>query len=239
MSGYAGRHRDAVAPGAKGAQVAPVVGVGAVGRRRRRALLLVAGLAVVLAALSLVAYPTIAGRDGAATGPPSPTVPPEAGLQLLGRQGDLADLARQREEVGQGTSTAVAPTDPPTSASSTTAPSESPTSSAVATAVTGRAAGTPGGQAGTTPPASPRTSPSASTTPSPSTTTTDSTRTAARGMLAGFGFADNEFGCLNAMWNRLGLWGTVAQARSGLAYIQGRYGTPCAAWDHVRATGEY
>jgi len=239
MSGYAGRHRDAVAPGAKGAQVAPVVGVGAVGRRRRRALLLVAGLAVVLAALSLVAYPTIAGRDGAATGPPSPTVPPEAGLQLLGRQGDLADLARQREEVGQGTSTAVAPTDPPTSTSSTTAPSESPTSSAVATAVTGRAAGTPGGQAGTTPPASPRTSPSASTTPSPSTTTTDSTRTAARGMLAGFGFADNEFGCLNAMWNRLGLWGTVAQARSGLAYIQGRYGMPCAAWDHVRATGEY
>ena len=239
MSGYAGRHRDAVVPGAKGAQVAPVVGVGAVGRRRRWALLLVAGFAVVLAALSLVAYPTIAGRDGAATGPPSPTVPPEAGLQLLGRQGDLADLARQREEVGQGTSTAVAPTDPPTSASSTTAPGESPTSSAVATAVTGRAAGTLGGQAGTTPPASPRTSPSASTTPSPSTTTTDSTRTAARGMLAGFGFADNEFGCLNAMWNRLGLWGTVAQARSGLAYIEGRYGTPCAAWDHVRATGEY
>ena len=245
MSGYAGRHRDAVAPGAKGAQVAPVVGVGAVGRRRRWALLLVAGFAVVLAALSLVAYPTIAGRDGAATGPPSPTVPPEAGLQLLGRQGDLADLARQREEVGQGTSTAVAPTDPPTSASSTTAPSESPTSSAAATArwsapaaVTGRAAGTPGGPAGTTPPASPRTSPSASTTPSPSTTT-DSTRTAARGMLAGFGFADNEFGCLNAMWNRLGLWGTVAQARSGLAYIEARYGTPCAAWDHVRATGEY
>ena len=238
MSGYAGRHRDAVAPGAKGAQVAPVVGVGAVGQRRRRALLLVAGLAVVLAALSLVAYPTIAGRDGAATGPPSPTVPQEAGLQLLGRQGDLADLARQREEVGQGTATAVAPTDPPTSASSTTAPSESPTSSAVATAVTGRAAGTPGGPAGTTPPVSPRTSPSASTTPSPSTTT-DSTRTAARGMLAGFGFADNEFGCLNAMWNRLGLWGTVAQARSGLAYIEGRYGTPCAAWDHVRATGEY
>ena len=239
MSGYAGRHRDAVAPGAKGAQVAPVVGVGAVGRRRRRALLLVAGFAVVLAALSLVAYPTIAGRDGASTGPPSPTVPPEAGLQLLGRQGDQADLARQREEVGQGTATAVAPTDPPTSASSTTAPSESPTSSAVATAVRGRAAATPGGPAGTTPPASPRTSPSASTTPSPSTTATDSTRTAARGKLAGFGFADNEFGCLNAMWNRLGLWGTVAQAQSGLAYIQGRYGTPCAAWDHVRATGEY
>ena len=236
MSGYAGRHRDAVAPGAKGAQVAPVVGVGAVGRRRRRALLLVAGLAVVLAALSLVAYPTIAGRDGAATGPQSPTVPPEAGLQLLGRQGDLADLARQREEVGQGTSTAVAPTDPPTSASPTTAPGESPTSSAAATAVTGRAAGVP---AGTTPPASPRTSPSASTTPSPSTTATDSTRTATRGMLAGFGFADNEFGCLNAMWNRLGLWGTVAEVRSGLAYIKGRYGTPCAAWDHVRATGEY
>jgi len=110
--------------------------------------LLVAGFAVVLAALSLVAYPTIAGRDGAATGPPSPTVPPEAGLQLLGRQGDLADLARQREEVGQGTSAAVAPTDPPTSASSTPAPGESPTSSAVATAVTGRAAGTLGGMNG-------------------------------------------------------------------------------------------
>ena len=131
MSGYAGRHRDAVVPGATAAQVAPVL---AVGRRRRWALLLVAGFAVVLAALSLVAYPTIAGRDGAATGPPSPTVPPEAGLQLLGRQGDLADLARQREEVGQGTSAAVAPTDPPTSASSTTAPGESPTSSAVAAA---------------------------------------------------------------------------------------------------------
>jgi len=56
-------------------------------------------------------------------------------------------------------------------------------------------------------------------------------------MLAGFGFADKEFGCLNAMWNRLGLWGT--EARAGLAYIEGRYGTPCAAWDHVRATGEY
>jgi len=52
-------------------------------KQRRNAVI----TAVVLAALSLVAYPTIAGRDGAATGPPSPTVPPEAGLQLLGRQG--------------------------------------------------------------------------------------------------------------------------------------------------------
>ena len=56
-------------------------------------------------------------------------------------------------------------------------------------------------------------------------------------MLAEFGFADSEFGCLNALWNRLGLWGTVAQARSGLAYIKGRYGTPCAAWDHVQGDG--
>ena len=236
MSGYAGRHRDAVTPGAR-APGRPVVI--AVGRRRRWALLLAAGFAVVLAALSLVAYPTIAGRDGAATGPPSPTVPPEAGLQLLGRQGDLADLARQREEVGQGTSTAVAPTDPPTSASSTTAPGESPTSSAAATAVTGRAAGI-ARRAGRHDPAGVASDVTQRLDHAePEHDRDDSTRTAARGMLAGFGFADNEFGCLNAMWNRLGLWGTVAQARSGLAYIKGRYGTPCAAWDHVRATGEY
>jgi len=31
----------------------------------------------------------------------------------------------------------------------------------------------------------------------------------------------------------------AATVRSGLAYIKGRYGTPCAAWDHVRSTGEY
>ena len=74
MSGYAGRHRDAVAPGAKGAQVAPVVGVGAVGRRRRRALL-VAGLAVVLWVVSGFIRDRQIARGQAAGGPRSAAAP--------------------------------------------------------------------------------------------------------------------------------------------------------------------
>jgi resuscitation-promoting factor RpfB len=201
----------------------------------------------VLAALSLVAYPTITGRDGAATGPASPTVPPEAGLQLLGRQGDLHDPAQQRQEV-LGTSTTVAPTDTttPTATSASTLGEAGSTSSAARTSAPARTAatvgssGTPSASVATTPPASSRTTPSASTTaPGSTTTASDSTRTATRAMLAEFGFADSEFGCLNALWNRLGLWGTVAQARSGLAYIKSRYGSPCAAWDHVKGGGGY
>jgi hypothetical protein len=31
----------------------------------------------------------------------------------------------------------------------------------------------------------------------------------------------------------------ATQIRWGLTYIQGRYGSPCAAWDHEQATGWY
>ncbi len=41
------------------------------------------------------------------------------------------------------------------------------------------------------------------------------------------------------MWTRLDKWGSVAQVRPGLGYIKSRYGTPCAAWDHVQETGQY
>ena len=125
MSGYAGRHRDAVTR-CPGAQVAPA-GVG--GRRRRRGLACSSRGRGGGGRPRPVRHPTIAGRDGAATGPPSPTVPPEAGLQMLGRQGDLADLAEQRRGGRPGPSTAIAPTDPPTRVVRDGA-RESPTSSA-------------------------------------------------------------------------------------------------------------
>jgi hypothetical protein len=31
----------------------------------------------------------------------------------------------------------------------------------------------------------------------------------------------------------------ATQIRSGLTYIQGRYGSPCGAWDHEEADGWY
>jgi len=97
----------------------------------------------------------------------------------------------------------------------------------------------------TTQPSTTRSAAPETTTPSVSSSTPlttespDNPRAVAHALFPDFGFPDNEFGCLNAAWNRLGLWSTAAAVRPGLIYLKGRYGTPCDAWDHVRRTGSY
>ena len=228
MSGYAGRHRDALT----GAPVAATPG-----HRRGRAILL-AAVAVAVVVAGLFAIPMLTQVDG---GPPSsttPTVPPEAGLQLLGRQGDLGDLAEQRQQVGQDVTTTGTPDGSPTDSATTPSSSES-TSPSDGLSPEALAASASSASRSTTPTGASRTSPSTTSTPTAASTTEPNPRSAAKAMFPAFGFADSEFGCLNAMWNRLDRWGTVAQVRPGLAYIKSRYGTPCAAWDQVRATGQY
>lgn len=93
----------------------------------------------------------------------------------------------------------------------------------------------------------------------------------ARGMLAEFGWGDDQFGCLVELWNHESGWNVNAynassgaggipqalpaskmasagadwatnpatQIRWGLGYIQGRYGSPCGAWDSFSANGWY
>jgi len=232
MSGYAGRHRDALT----GAPVATTSD-----QSRRRAILL-AAVAVAVVVAGLFAVPVIF-QVGGGPGPGSPTVPPEAGLQMLGRQGDLGDLAERRQEVGPGATPTTPDGQPTDSATSTTASPSSPASPADETSpgaltasgttdTTRTAPRTPTGSSGTKPV-------STSSSGGSTTSTAPSARTVARDMLPEFGFADSEFGCLNAMWNRLDTWGSTAQVRPGLAYVKSHYGTPCAAWDHVRETGQY
>ncbi|MEP6650462.1 MAG: hypothetical protein ABJA74_11215 [Lapillicoccus sp.] len=235
MSVYAGRHRDAMSP----APVAPV----APDRRGRRAVLGVA-VAVAVVGVGLVAYPTITRVQDERAGQRPATAPSESGLQLLARQGDAAD---QHAEVGAGDPTT---TDPVQSAQQS--PTEAGVSAVAGTPGTDRSAtgtsafsSTSSRSTSATSSATSR-STSSATLSSTSSATSSLTSVAAynaravgRAMLPGFGFADSEFGCLNAMWTRLDRWGSAAQTRSGLAYIQKRYGTPCAAWAHVRETGEY
>jgi hypothetical protein len=225
MSGYAGRHRDALT----GALVA------AAGDRSRRRVIVLAAVAVaaVVAALFAVSMVTQVNGEGPTA---SPTVPPEAGLHLLGRQGDLGDLAEQRQAVGQGVTTTTPdgqPTDSATTSEASSATDEASPEALAASAsrTAGSTANTPG-VAGVSPKAS-------STSTAAASATEPNPRSVAKGMFSAFGFADSEFGCLNAMWNRLDKWGSVADVRPGLAYIKSRDATPCAGWDHVRATGQY
>lgn len=225
MSGYAGRHRDALT-GASAAAAA---------NRRSRQVILLAAAAIAVVVVGLFAIPLILRLDDGPA-PASPTVPPEAGLQVLGRLGDLADLADQRREVGPGV-TATTPDGQPTE---TATASSSPTSPADETSPGALAAG-PARTSGSTTAASgaSRPAPSSTSTPPAASTTESTPRSVAKALFPAFGFADSEFGCLNAMWNRLDTWGSTAQVRPGLAYVKSHYGTPCAAWDHVRETGQY
>jgi hypothetical protein len=204
----------------------------------------------VLLLLSVLVYPSLAGNNTPSGGGRPVTAPTsDRGLQYLGQQ----------EAVGAGTEWPTGPTNAvtlpsvatadPTSTVSTastddpgspTAPDDPGTTSAAAGSSSPRgstssSAETPATSAtprtGTTPPGS-------SSTPS-GTSSADNPRAVAQALFPEFGFPANEFGCLNAAWNRLGLWSTAAAVRPGLIYVKGRYGTPCAAWDHVRTTGNY
>ena len=162
-------------------------------------------------------------------------MPPEAGLQLLGRQGDLGDLAEQRQQVGHGL-TATTPDGQPTEPRRRRArrplrPTAESRSAGGERLVAVEIHDRPTGAS--------RTRTQHTSTPPAASTTESNPRSVAKALFPAFGFADSEFGCLNAMWNRLDTWGSVAQVRPGLAYVKSRYGTPCAAWDHVRETGQY
>jgi uncharacterized protein YabE (DUF348 family) len=102
----------------------------------------------------------------------------------------------------------------------------------------------------------------AGTAPSPGTA-----QSIARGMLSSFGFGDDQWGCLQTLWNYESGWNVHAanpsgaygipqalpgskmgtgwqddasvQIRWGLGYIKSRYGTPCGAWSYWQAHGWY
>jgi hypothetical protein len=85
-------------------------------------------------------------------------------------------------------------------------------------------------------------------------------------MAASYGWTGGQWDCLDWLWTRESGWNDYAanptsdargipqdingwsdyapgdaagQIRWGLAYIQGRYGTPCAAWSHETADSWY
>jgi uncharacterized protein YabE (DUF348 family) len=88
-----------------------------------------------------------------------------------------------------------------------------------------------------------------------------------RSMLGSFGFGDDQWGCLQTLWNHESGWRVYAanpsgaygipqalpgskmgpgwqndatvQIRWGLGYIKSRYGTPCGAWSFWQAHGWY
>ena len=93
----------------------------------------------------------------------------------------------------------------------------------------------------------------------------------AMGALGSYGWGQDQFQCLNRLWERESGWRTNAtnpssgaygiaqaypasgyasagsdwlsnyrtQVNWGLSYISGRYGSPCAAWDHSESVGWY
>jgi hypothetical protein len=86
-------------------------------------------------------------------------------------------------------------------------------------------------------------------------------------MAAKYGWGDDQFSCLNSLWNRESGWrvnaanpsgaygipqalpgskmgagwqsSATVQVDWGLGYIKSRYGTPCGAWGHSQSTGWY
>ncbi len=105
----------------------------------------------------------------------------------------------------------------------------------------------------------------------PSSVPAGSAQQIASAMLGGYGWGQDQFGCLDALWGHESGWSATAsnpstgaygipqalpgskmasagsdwqtsaatQIRWGLGYIQGLYGSPCAAWSHEQATGWY
>lgn len=230
VSEYAGRHRDAASP-------VPAEDGGG----RRHAGLLAVAVAAVVTAVGLITYLTLTAVELGPSAERTATPSVQAEVQLLGRPGGALDLGDLRQEVGQAPQTTADPTprgDSPSPESRirpTAAPSgaESAASSPAGTASTAISTG-PGGSRTS------RSAPSGSATSSTASSTAEANaRTVARAMLPQFGWSGREFGCLSAMWTRLGLWGSTTQVRPGLGYIAGRYGSPCAAWAQVRETGQY
>lgn len=103
--------------------------------------------------------------------------------------------------------------------------------------------------------------------PAPAPVSAGDPRAIARQLAAQRGWGDDQFNCLNALWNRESGWNVHAANRSGaygipqalpgskmgagwqndatvqitwgLNYIAGRYGNPCGAWSHSQSTGWY
>lgn len=126
---------------------------------------------------------------------------------------------------------------------------------------------------GTTAPSSSGSSGSSgSTTPAPSGAYTGTDpRSIARGMLSAYGWGDDQWSCLDNLWQKESNWNPYAQnpssgaygipqslpgnkmasagsdwrtnaatqIRWGLGYIDGRYGSPCAAWAHSQRVNWY
>ncbi|HEU4998890.1 MAG TPA: hypothetical protein VFT68_08085 [Lapillicoccus sp.] len=229
-SGYAGRHRDPVAPAAE----APPTG------HSHQLLWLFGGAVVVVMLLfSVLVYPSLTGSQTPQTGArPATSSTSDRGLQFLGAPeggGTGTEWPNGASTLSSDPSTtSTTSTADPTSSTATTEPG---TTSAEVPTPSRRAPVSPAPST-SNPPAPGTTPPVTSSTPS-GTATADNPRVVARTLFPQFGFADSQFGCLNTMWNRLGLWGTAAQVRPGLIYVKGRYGTPCAAWDEVQRTGSY
>jgi hypothetical protein len=97
-------------------------------------------------------------------------------------------------------------------------------------------------------------------------TTTGANVDLGRQMAAGYGWTGQQFNCLDWLWTRESGWNAYAanptsdargipqningwsayppgepapQIAWGLAYIKGRYGSPCTAWQHEEANSWY
>ena len=231
-SGYAGRHRDPVAPAA---------GAEATGQSHHWVWLFGGAVAVVMLLFSVLVYPSLTGSQTPLTSRavPGTSSTSDRGLPFLG----APEGGGTGTEWPNGTSSASTATSSTSSTTSAADPTSSTASTDPGTTSAEVSTPSPRGPISTAPstsnpPAPGTTPPVTSSTPS-GTATEDNPRVVARTLFPQFGFADSQFGCLNTMWNRLGLWSTAAQVRPGLIYVKGRYGTPCAAWDEVQRTGSY
>ena len=225
-SGYAGRHRDPLPP----------VPAATTTHQGHYLLWLIAGaVAAVMLLFSVVVYPSLAGNQTPQTGVrPAAASTSDRGVQYRGAP--EASGTGSAWPSGTTDSTAVSTT---STADATAQTADPGTTSAEVPTPTDRAGTSTAPRTTSSTPAPGTTPPVTSSTPASTTTTESNPRVVARALFPEFGFADGQFGCLNTMWNRLGLWGTPAQVRPGLIYVKGRYGTPCAAWDEVQRTGNY
>jgi hypothetical protein len=213
--------------------------------------LLGGAVVVVMLLFSVLVYPSLTSNQTSPTGArPVMSSTSERGLQFLGQP----EPAGTGTEWPAGTSSGSTATERPSATAATAEATSTATiepgpgaadESASAPARVSSSTSNQAPSASSAPPAGTSSTGTSSTgtsstgTSSTATSTSNSPRAVAQALFPEFGFPDNEFGCLNAAWNRLGLWSTAAAVRPGLIYVQSRYGTPCAAWDHVRKTGSY
>jgi hypothetical protein len=168
-----------------------------------------AASAVALLTVGVVDLATSTGHRGLApvSAADLPKLPPEAGLQAIAYGGDTADLATHRAEVRDARSDADA-----AAARAAAEAAAKAAADAAAKAAADAAAAEAQRQAAA----------KAAARDAQRRSIIDNARTdprsAARAMLADFGFADSQFSCLNSLWTRESNWLYTATNSSSGAY---------------------